>query len=91
MLHTLLLIFREDENIIKVAQKEFMQHVSETTIDKNTVGEPKWLPRIFKMAKTTVKRSLPLVFRGDANEVVGVLKIQLGEDAHPMEGCKCSI
>ena len=82
---------REDKDVVDVNKHGAVQHVPEDIVDQGLedsggVDESEGYNQVLKVAQRCVERGLPLVSLPDADQVVCVTAIKLGEDHGSVEG-----
>lgn len=86
-------VLAEDQDVIQVHEDVLIKHVAEDVVDEGlehsrSVGETKRHDQVFIMANRGVERRLPFVPFTDANKVVGIAEVKLGEDGGPLQQFK---
>ena len=80
----------KNEDVVQIDENIFVNHVSEEVVDQGLencwgIGEVEWHHQIFIKSGGRVKSSLPFIPLSDADKVVGITEVELGED-HGEEG-----
>ena len=86
----LLLGVGKNQDVVEIDENLPVEHVAEYVIDQGLedsrrIGEAEWHDQILVVACRGVEGGLPLISLPDADEVVGVAQVQLGEDCSILE------
>ena len=92
MLH---LVMRENQDIIQVNEDKLAQHIPEQVIDQGLedrwgVCQTKGHHQIFMMSSWCYEGRLPLLSLPDANQMICIPQVELGEHCCPLEQFKGS-
>ena len=82
--------FGKDKNVVEVNHTKVINEALKGMVDVGLegggcIGETKRQNKIFKMTVSGLKSSFPFVALTDSNPVVGIPKVNLGEDNRAVE------
>ena len=88
-----LLVPRKDQNIIQVNKDKLVQHLPEQVVDQHledsqSVGQAKGHYLVFVVSCWGVEGRLPLISLPDADQMLSIPQVQLGEHHCPLEQFK---
>lgn len=93
VIHMFLFSLGIDQNVSEINKHKEIQHISEDIIyqglkNSGGVGESKWHHQVLIVATGCDEGCFPLIPLTEPNEMVGVAKVELGENPGPLKKLK---